>query len=63
MSTTTRINVVLPNQTHDIAKFLAKRRGTTVSDIVRTALSDYVTHELLNEKAVGEKCEELGIPV
>lgn len=62
MSKTVRINVVLPQQSHNVAKFLAERRGTTVSDIVRTALGEYVQAELLKEKAVNGKMQELGIP-
>lgn len=62
MKDTFRINVVLPNKQHNVLKFLAERRGTTVSDIVRSAVSDFVRDELLTEKAVTEKMQELGIP-
>lgn len=61
MSKTVRINVVLPDQSHTVARFLATRRGTTVSDIVRTALQEYVHGELLKEQAMNAKCAELGI--
>lgn len=62
MAKTHRINVVLPDQTHRVAKFLADKQGTTVSEVVRTALGDYVRDELLKEREVSKKCDELGIP-
>lgn len=61
MAKTVRINVVLPEQSHNVAKFLAERRGTTVSDIVRTALGEYVHDQLMREKAMDAKIHEVGI--
>lgn len=53
----------MPNQTLKIAKFLAARRGTTYSELIRQALSEYLRDELLKEKQVGAKISELGLEV
>lgn len=55
------MNVIVPNQTLKIAKFLAGRRGTTYSELIRTALSEFLRDELLKEKAVSAKIAELGL--
>ena len=57
----TRINVIVPNQTLKIAKFLAGRRGTTYSELIRVALTTYLRDELLKEKQSDERIEELGL--
>lgn len=57
----TRVNVIVPNQTLKIAKFLAKRRGTSYSDIIRNALTQHFREELLKETAADEKLMELGL--
>lgn len=59
----TRVNVIVPNQTLQIAKFLANRRGTSYSDVIRHALTNHFREELLKEKAADEKLEELGLMV
>ena len=57
----TRVNVILPDQTLKIAKFLAGRRGTSYSDVIRNALTHFFREELLKEKAADEKLAELGL--
>jgi hypothetical protein len=59
----TRINVILPNQTLKIAKFLAARRGTTYSELIRQAMAEYLRDELLKEKQASAKINELGLEV
>ena len=46
----TRINVYLPTTLLVAARVIAKRRGSTYSEIIRTALKEYVTAELRKEK-------------
>ena len=57
-----RVNVIMPEQQIRIAQFLAARRGTTFSEIVRQAVAKYLNEELLLEKAVEGKIKELGLP-
>jgi hypothetical protein len=57
----TRVNVIVPNQTLKIAKFLAGRRGTTYSELIRVALTSYLRDELLKEREADERIEELGL--
>lgn len=53
--------MIVPNQTLKIAKFLAGRRGTTYSELIRTALSEFLRDELLKEKSVDAKIDELNL--
>lgn len=53
--------MIIPNQTLKIAKFLAARRGTTYSELIRVALLEYLGNELLKEKAVTAKIKQLGL--
>lgn len=57
----TRVNVIVPNQTLKIAKFLASKRGTSYSDVIRHALTQHFREELLKETAADEKLTELGL--
>lgn len=47
----TRVNVVLPERLLQAAKLLADRRGTSYSQIIRSALREYVIEELRRDKA------------
>ena len=45
-----RINVLLPQNLLAAARLLANRRGSSYSDVVRTALHRYVQEELRKEQ-------------
>jgi hypothetical protein len=45
----TRINVIVANETLEIARYLAKKRGTSYSDIIRGALREYLRGEVHKE--------------
>jgi hypothetical protein len=50
-----RIQTYLPVRLITVATRLAKRRGLTTSEIMRTALSEYLKRELEEEKANGSR--------
>jgi len=45
-----RINAYVPRRIMTIMRALAKRRGTTYSELVRTALREYAVREAKQEK-------------
>lgn len=45
-----RINVFMEPKVLDALKVLAKRRGTTYSELIRTAAREYVVTELKRER-------------
>ena len=46
----TRMNFYIPKKLITIMKRFAKRRGINASEVVRTALREYLVRELENEK-------------
>lgn len=44
-SDSTRINYYQPNSVLKVIKYLAKKRGRTVSDLLRTAVHEYAVRE------------------
>jgi Arc/MetJ-type ribon-helix-helix transcriptional regulator len=57
----TRINVIVANETLEIARYLAKKRGTSYSDVIRGALREYLHSEVHKELQADLKLEKLGI--
>ena len=51
----TRTNIYLPNRLIHVAKSLATQRGVTFSEIVRTAIREYLLRELDAISKGGEK--------
>ena len=49
----TRVNLYMPDKLWKIVRQLAKRRGQTYSELVRTAVIEYIKRELATEKKVG----------
>ena len=58
----TRINVIVANETLEIAKYLARKRGTSYSDIIRHALREYLRGEVHKEAQTDLKIEKLELP-
>lgn len=48
-----RVNIYIPRKVMKVARALAKKRGTTYSEVVRTATREYVIAEVKKEQADG----------
>lgn len=49
-----RINAYIPIKTMDALRALAKRRGTTYSELLRTAAREYAVREVKVEKEAND---------